>query len=49
MDCGFTGAHQDVVGSSGILDKSVNGGFTKGRVLPSKVDMLATHTKKKTA
>jgi len=53
-DCGFTGAHRDVVGSSGILDKAVNGGFTKGRVLPSKVEysrprVLATHPKKKTA
>ncbi len=36
-DCGFKGAHRDVVGSSGILDKSVNKVFTKGRVLPSKV------------
>ena len=35
--CGFTGAHRDVVGASGILDKSVNGGFTKGRKLPEKV------------
>ena len=36
-DCGFKGAHRDVVGASGILDKSVNGNLTKGRVLPSKV------------
>jgi putative transposase len=35
--CGLTGAHRDVVGASGILDKSVNGGFTKGRKLPEKV------------
>ena len=37
-DCGFKGAHRDVVGASGILDKSVDKGFTKGRVLPSKVE-----------
>ena len=28
-DCGFAGGHRDVVGSSGILDKSINGSFTK--------------------
>jgi putative transposase len=38
--CGFTGLHRDVVGASGILDKSVNGNFTKGRKLPEKVDYL---------
>lgn len=37
-ECGFKGAHRDVVGASGILDKSVNGSFTKRRVLPSKVE-----------
>jgi putative transposase len=36
--CGFTGPHRDVVGASGILDKSVNGKFTKGRKLPEKVE-----------
>jgi len=36
--CGFTGPHRDVVGASGILDKSVNGKFTKGRELPEKVE-----------
>ena len=36
--CGFTGQHRDVVGASGILDKSVNGKFTKGRELPEKVE-----------
>lgn len=35
--CGFTGAHRDVIGASGILDKSANGGFTKGRRLPEQV------------
>jgi len=38
--CGFKGAHRDVIGASGILDKSVNGGFTRGRKLPQKVDYL---------
>ncbi|OAT79480.1 transposase [Desulfotomaculum copahuensis] len=38
--CGFTGIHRDVLGASGILDKSVNGGFTKGRKLPVTVDYL---------
>lgn len=37
-NCDFKGAHRDVVGASGILDKSVNGKFTKGRVLPAKVE-----------
>ena len=37
-ECGFKGAHRDVVGASGILDKSVNGSFTKERVLPSMVE-----------
>jgi putative transposase len=27
-----------MVGASGILDKSVNGKFTKGRKLPEKVE-----------
>jgi len=36
--CGFTGTHRDVVGASGILDKSVNGKFTKSRKLPKKVE-----------
>ncbi|NLI12707.1 RNA-guided endonuclease InsQ/TnpB family protein [Pelotomaculum propionicicum] len=36
--CGFTGPHRDVIGASGILDKSVNGKFTKGRKLPDKVE-----------
>lgn len=40
--CGFTGQHRDVVGASGILDKSVNGGFTKGRKLPEKVEYART-------
>ncbi len=35
--CGFKGAHRDVVGASGILDKAVNGTFTKGRALPATV------------
>ncbi|WP_018086861.1 RNA-guided endonuclease InsQ/TnpB family protein [Desulfurispora thermophila] len=38
--CGFTGIHRDVLGASGILDKSVNGGFTNGRKLPLMVDYL---------
>ncbi|SFG28363.1 putative transposase [Desulfotomaculum arcticum] len=38
--CGFTGSHRDVVGASGILDKSVNGNFTKGRKLPEKVKYM---------
>ncbi|SHJ11916.1 RNA-guided endonuclease InsQ/TnpB family protein [Desulfofundulus thermosubterraneus] len=38
--CGFTGIHRDVVGASGILDKAVNGNFTKGRKLPGKVEYL---------
>jgi len=51
-DCGFKGAHRDVVGASGILDKSVNGSFTMGRVLPAKVEysrpwVLAPVAKKK--
>jgi putative transposase len=36
--CDFIGPHRDVVGASGILDKSVNGKFTKGRKLPEKVE-----------
>lgn len=36
--CGFTGPHRDVIGASGILDKSANGKFTKGRKLPEQVD-----------
>lgn len=36
--CGFTGQHRDVIGASGILDKSVNDTFTKGRKLPEKVE-----------
>jgi len=36
--CRFTGPHRDVVGASGILDKSVNGKFTKGRKLPERVE-----------
>lgn len=36
--CGFSGPHRDVVGASGILDKSVNGKFTKDRKLPTKVE-----------
>jgi putative transposase len=36
--CGFTGAHRDVIGASGILDKSVNGSFTKSRRLPERVE-----------
>ncbi|ACV62950.1 transposase, IS605 OrfB family [Desulfofarcimen acetoxidans DSM 771] len=36
--CGFAGPHRDMVGASGILDKSVNGKFTKGRKLPEKVE-----------
>jgi len=36
--CGFSGLHRDVVGASGILDKSSNGKFTKGRKLPEKVE-----------
>lgn len=38
--CGFSGIHRDVVGASGILDKAVNGNFTKGRRLPGKVEYL---------
>ena len=38
--CGFTGPHRDVVGASGILDKSINGKFTKGRKLPKKVEYM---------
>lgn len=38
--CGFSGAHRDVVGASGILDKSVNGGFTVNRLLPRSVTYL---------
>jgi len=38
--CGFTGPHRDVVGASGILDKSVNGNFTKGRKIPEKVKYM---------
>lgn len=38
--CGFTGIHRDVMGASGILDKYVNGGFTRGRKLPAAVDYL---------
>ncbi|WP_449241203.1 RNA-guided endonuclease InsQ/TnpB family protein [Desulfoscipio gibsoniae] len=38
--CGFTGPHRDVVGASGILDKSVNGNFTKGRLMPEKVEYM---------
>jgi putative transposase len=36
--CGFTGAHRDVIGASGILDKSVNGEFAKDRRLPEMVE-----------
>jgi putative transposase len=36
--CGFTGAHRDVIGASGILDKSVNGKFTRDRRLPERVE-----------
>ncbi|MCL6477090.1 MAG: transposase [Peptococcaceae bacterium] len=36
-ECGFAGAHRDVVGASGILDVNLNGRFTKGRKLPEKV------------
>lgn len=36
--CDFSGPHRDVVGASGILDKSVNGEFTKGHKLPTKVE-----------
>ena len=38
--CGFTGIHRDVLGASGILDKSENDGFTKGRKLPATVNYL---------
>lgn len=38
--CGFTGIHRDVLGASGILDKCVNGGFTRGRKLPAAVEYL---------
>jgi len=52
-DCGLKGAHRDVVGASGILDKSVSGSFTKGRTLPSKVEYsrprVLTPKKKKVA
>ena len=51
-DCGFKGAHRDVVGASGILDKGVTGEFTKGRILPSKVEYSRPKVlapKKKTA
>jgi putative transposase len=36
--CGFTGAHRDVIGASGILDRSVNGKFTRGRRLTERVE-----------
>ena len=51
-DCGFKGAHRDVVGASGILDKSVNGDFTKGRIIPTKVEYFRPNVlapKQKTA
>lgn len=51
-NCGFQGAHRDVVGASGILDKSLNGDFTKGRILPSNVEYSRPKVlapKKKTA
>jgi putative transposase len=38
--CSFTGAHRDVVGASGILDKSINGNFTRDRRLPEKVEYI---------
>lgn len=38
--CGFKGIHRDVLGASGILDKSVNCGFTRGRKLPTEVKCL---------
>lgn len=38
--CGYKGSHRDVIGATGILDKSVNGSFTKGRKLPEKVKYL---------
>lgn len=39
-NCGFAGPHRDVAGASGILDKAVNGNFTKGRKLPEKVKYM---------
>ncbi|SHJ38873.1 transposase, IS605 OrfB family, central region [Desulfofundulus thermosubterraneus DSM 16057] len=38
--CGFTGIHRDVLGASGILDKALDGSFTRGRRLPGKVEYL---------
>ncbi|WP_242843532.1 transposase [Thermincola ferriacetica] len=36
-ECGFSGAHRDVIGATGILDLAVNGQFTPGRRLPEMV------------
>lgn len=42
--CGLTGIHRDVLGAGGILDKSINGRFTKGRKMPASVDYLRPKT-----
>jgi putative transposase len=54
-ECGFSGAHRDVIGASGILDLAVNGQFTPGRKLPEIVFyarpavLTPNHQKKKAA
>lgn len=37
QECGYNGAHRDIVGATGILDLAVNGRFTLGRGLPEAV------------